>query len=350
MRAMTNGDCDMRTRYLTLLLATCLLAGCATLEIPKSLPFAKKDPWKGKHGDPVRVVVVWSDAVYNEAGKPPIRGFGGRLYFYDKNNKTVPVEGQLVVYGYDDSCEGAPAKQPDRKFAFTAEQFSKHFTPSELGASYSIWVPWEPAGGFKKTVSLLPVFTSSSGNAVTGQQTVNSLPGKTPDQAELQARRRITTATRETPVVQPASYQQPAPARSGAENAGDLSAPESPQRRLRSTTIPLSMTLQRMLESGGPQPIVATQNAGAVPLAGGATQGACPATPGDRVAGSSDSGGQPAGYQMPGSSDRPAGIPGASDPATGEPRSGVMVTAPAELRPARFERPRRRVQAAASGQ
>ena len=98
----------MRLRPVLLWLASFLLAGCATLEMPKALPFAKKDPWKGKHGDPVKMVAVWSDAIYNEAGKPPIRGFGGRLYFYDKNEKTVPVEGQLIVYGFDDSCDGAP--------------------------------------------------------------------------------------------------------------------------------------------------------------------------------------------------------------------------------------------------
>ncbi|MCY2988535.1 MAG: hypothetical protein NTY19_11810 [Planctomycetota bacterium] len=337
----------MRIRLATLLLASLLLAGCATLEIPKSLPFAKKDPWKGQHGEPVRVVVVWSDAVYNEAGKPPIRGFGGRLYFYDKNNKTVPVEGQLVVYGYDDSCEGAPARKPDRKFAFTAEQFSKHFTPSELGASYSIWIPWEPAGGFKKTVSLLPVFTSKSGNAVTGQQTVNSLPGKTPDQAELQARRRITTATPETSAVQPASYQQPAPAREGAENAGDLSPPETPRRRLRSTTIPLSMALQRMLDNAGPQTIVATQDAGS--SVGGPTVAAGPAVARNPVAGSCVASGPPAGYPTPNPSNRPSGLPAALDSAAGTPAPSVMATAPAELRPARFERPRYLVPAAASG-
>ena len=52
---------------------------------------------------------MWSDAVYTQPGLPPTRGFGGRLYFYDAHDQPVKVEGQLVVYAYDDSPEGTPS-------------------------------------------------------------------------------------------------------------------------------------------------------------------------------------------------------------------------------------------------
>ena len=242
----------MRTRCLLLLVASYCLAGCATLGVPKSLSFLKKDPLKAKPEIPAQVIAVWSDAVYTEAGRPAVRGFGGRLYFHNASGKAVPVQGQLVIYGYDDSVDGNPARPPDRKFVFTAEQLATHLTAGELGVSYTLWVPWEPVGGYRKTVTLLPVFTAANGPAITGQQTVNLLPGKTPEVSEQQARRN-STGLRESAVVQPASYQTSAPSRGAGENAGDLSAPEGPARRLRTTAIPLPVSMQRMIEKAGPQ-------------------------------------------------------------------------------------------------
>ena len=122
--------------------------------------------------------------MYTQPGQPPTRGFGGRLYFYNAKDKTVPVEGQLVVYAYDDSADGTPAKSPSRKFGFTPEQFTQHYSPTELGASDSVWIPWDELGGVRKSITLLPVFTSSSGQVVMGEQSINVLPGKAPENPE----------------------------------------------------------------------------------------------------------------------------------------------------------------------
>ena len=44
----------MRTKPLLLLLASCFLVGCASMQLPKSLPFGKKDPSAfRRQGDPV---------------------------------------------------------------------------------------------------------------------------------------------------------------------------------------------------------------------------------------------------------------------------------------------------------
>ena len=120
--------------------------------------------------------MVWSPAVLNSPGKKPTRGFGGRVYFYDGQNRAVPVEGQLVVYGYNDS-RPQEGKSPDRTFAFTPEQFAAHFSPSDLGASYSVWVPWDEVGSEQVEVSLVPIFTATSGQIVVGQSSKSLLPG-----------------------------------------------------------------------------------------------------------------------------------------------------------------------------
>jgi len=72
--------------------------------------------------------------MFNEAGKSAVRGFGGRIYFYDSKNKAIAVEGQLVVYAYDNMKAGGESKVPDRKFCFTPEQFTNHYAPTEMGA------------------------------------------------------------------------------------------------------------------------------------------------------------------------------------------------------------------------
>ena len=170
-------------------LALILLAGCQTTDFgglknvsDKLAITSKDDKLKDSAFEtPARLIAIWSDAMYSQPGQAPTRGFGGRLYFYNAKDKTVPVEGQLVVYAYDDSADGTPAKSPSRKFGFTPDQFTQHYSPTDLGASYSVWVPWDELGGVRKSITLLPVFTSSSGQVVIGEQSINVLPGKVPE-------------------------------------------------------------------------------------------------------------------------------------------------------------------------
>ena len=85
-----------------------------------------------------------------ETGRTPTRGFGGRVLFYDEKSRPVPVEGSLMVHGFDDSSEDP--EEGVNRFAFTSEQFTRHFSQSDLGASYSIWIPWDAIGGDQKRV------------------------------------------------------------------------------------------------------------------------------------------------------------------------------------------------------
>src|SRR5437762_754820 len=117
---------------------------------------------ESKYPTPVKMAAIWSPAVFSQTGQLSVRGLGGRLYFYDAKNRPVPVEGQLVVYAYDDSQPENTSKPPTRKFAFTPEQFTQHYSPTELGASYSVWIPWDPVGQPQVDVSLAPIFTASS--------------------------------------------------------------------------------------------------------------------------------------------------------------------------------------------
>ena len=246
----------MITRIVPIAIAVFLVAGCANPELVKLDKLADKLPLGGdqeRAGEsaPSRLVAIWSDAVYTQPGKPAIRGFGGRLYFYDANNRPVAVHGRLVVYAYDDSNHNAPAKEPSRKFVFTADQFASHYTPSDLGPSYSLWIPWDPVGGVRKAISLLPVFTCTNGQVVMGHQSINILPGSTPENVSIERKGYLTPlSTPGDSGARPASYDQQhaqADTRHHWEQTHTFIPKNSSRKRLRTTTIDLPMSLTRRL-------------------------------------------------------------------------------------------------------
>jgi hypothetical protein len=171
------------------LVIVCLLAaasGCAQLadfSVQKYLPSLL-----GRTGEfrrPLRVVAFWTDTVRSAEGQPSMRGFGGRLMFYDSaRGKPVKVSGTLMIYAFDEARADADNPRPDRKYAFTAEQFEKHYSKCELGHSYSFWVPWDEVGGETKEVGLICRFTPVEGGAVVSEQVRQLLPGVNPPAAK----------------------------------------------------------------------------------------------------------------------------------------------------------------------
>src|SRR6187431_1536707 len=129
------------------------ISGCSSLDgnWKKHLPWsAEKRLKEAKAEGPATLVAIWTPDVLMQPGKPPTRGFGGRLYFYNNKSQAIPVEGQLVVFAYDDSESKHADSNPERKFAFTPEQFERHYSKSDLGPSYSVWIPWDAVGGDQK--------------------------------------------------------------------------------------------------------------------------------------------------------------------------------------------------------
>jgi hypothetical protein len=170
-----------RIHPLAIGLAVCLLVGALTGCASQKLNLGKAMPWSSPaptYETPEKVIAIWTDATYELPGKAPTRGFGGRVYFYNAKGDVVPVNGQLVVYAFDDSDPHAGTDQPTRKYAFTAEQLTRYYSNSELGASYNIWIPWDSVGGEERQIALFPVFIDDSGKMVRGSFANNRLPGK----------------------------------------------------------------------------------------------------------------------------------------------------------------------------
>jgi hypothetical protein len=144
---------------------------------------AAKKKKNAKDAPPESMVVIWKDAVLDKPGTTSVRGFGARIYFHDTKNDPVRVEGDLTIYGFDDSDKNdeKSSRTPSKKFVFTNEQLQSHFSESDLGPSYSVWIPWEPVGNYRKTVGLVPIFKTSDGKIINGGSSNNVLPGKTPE-------------------------------------------------------------------------------------------------------------------------------------------------------------------------
>ena len=173
------------------LTAALAMTGCAGVKNTMRLsskdsmwnPVAKLKAEKEKEAEPAEpmtMVATWKGSVLETAGTNS-RGFGGRIFFYDAANNAVEAEGELTVYGFDDTKKKAGDSGADKKFVFRASEFQTHKSENGLGVSYSVWVPWEKVGGYRKTISLIPIFKTTDGKILKGGQAVNVLHGRTPE-------------------------------------------------------------------------------------------------------------------------------------------------------------------------
>jgi hypothetical protein len=232
--------------------ATVALAGCASsFDLRKSIPWASSDE---KIHEPLKVSAFWSNEVENRADLDHgIRGFGGRLYFYGKDpDKAVKVKGSLVIYAFDETNRDPKNMVPDKKYVFPAQALEKLYSKSQMGHSYSVWLPWDAVGGPQHEITLVARFMSEKGAMASSEPSKQLLPG---DGAMPTASLAAAAGTA-TNFVQQASYQaamgQPAgvvPAQAVADLPSVKAASQSsyatagpaaqPEGSISTTTIPV---------------------------------------------------------------------------------------------------------------
>ena len=163
--------------------------GCTSMSgDTSSSSLMNKLPWVASDDDspepypnPVKMAATWTPDTLVQTGKTPTRGFGGRIFFYDEKSRPVPVDGTLVIHGFDDQAPNP--KDRVKRFEFTPEQFTRHFGQSDLGASYSVWVPWDAIGGDQRRVAMVASFQSKEGKTIQGLPATIMLPGRKPAQS-----------------------------------------------------------------------------------------------------------------------------------------------------------------------
>ena len=209
-----------------------LVLNCAALSSCKSFNLKKDIPWDTDTDVPAkqvtRMVTSWKDSTVYSARKYPERGFGGRIYFYNRNGDPVKAEGKLVVYAYDESQPREINQVPHRRYVFTSDQLQSHFSESSIGPSYSVWLPWDGVGGPPTKVNLVPTFLPAVGQVVVGQEVRQHLPGSDALASPSQQRRQRQ--------IRRASYED--------------GQSQRPLKQGWETTIPLPATSRSMLRRG----------------------------------------------------------------------------------------------------
>ena len=231
---------EFRLKPLVSILACLVLTtGCTSFDLGRSIP------WLTDSGDdptvPNKIVAVWKDTVLHHQDKPSTRGFGGRLMFYSHDmQKPVKVDGSLVVYAFDEEGRGPTDTRPDKKYVFSAKEFSKHYSESKIGHSYSVWLPWDEVGGPQKDISLIAHFTPAKGPRVVANQVTSLLPG-TKKQLDVSKVEESQMATFVPPSangsVTQVSYDEPAVS-GQVGSLEDSPAADKHRRRMDSFTVP----------------------------------------------------------------------------------------------------------------
>ena len=179
--------------------------GCqfAPKKMPSVWPWKKEDEPKPL---PDRILAVWSDSVLHQKGLPGVRGFGGRVYFYQKDNTDpIEVDGSLAVYVFDADDTSPATQQPLRKFVFTPDQFASHMSKTSIGPSYSVWLPWSEVGGPQMRLSLIARFEGRDGGSTVSDPTIKLLPGISKEDALAKSKAKTSTSKSDS-AVQQASY------------------------------------------------------------------------------------------------------------------------------------------------
>jgi hypothetical protein len=184
-----TGGSTSRLRLANWLLGLLLLFSVGCSPLMSSHQPGKWMWWKRRDEPrvPTKLTPMWTDTVLYQSGFAPVRGFGGRVMFFDgKSDTPVQVDGALTVYAFDGTSVDSTGSVPERKFVFPAEDLEKHFSESKLGPSYSFWLPWDEVGGYERQVTLITRFEPKSGGPTMSQPSRHYLPGlPAPERTEL---------------------------------------------------------------------------------------------------------------------------------------------------------------------
>ena len=207
-------------------------AALNTVSIPNPMKWGTKED-QVRAGTPERMVATWVDTVLQRPGEPAQRGFGGRLYFYDKQAEPIIVEGRLVVYAFDESDRDPTDHEPTRRYIFPPEQIVLHQSESDIGQSYSFWLPWDEVGGISTEVTLISRFEPVGGTGmIVSESARQRLPGRmiSPSSETLYAEKATKSG------VQRASFSEAEP--KGKETE-PVEVEKVVRKRLSTTTIDL---------------------------------------------------------------------------------------------------------------
>lgn len=160
-----------------LLAATLFSAGCASA--PK-VPFVKQAPKANRQNPVVQIVGMWDVAEGRDPDGKRCRGFAGQILFLG-NRKGTPVEvdGEVMIYVFDDV--GTPEEQakPIHQFRFDNRAWNQHLKSGSMGPSYHCFIPYTRPGNHEANCTIRMKLTPSDNTpVVTSESAHMALRGK----------------------------------------------------------------------------------------------------------------------------------------------------------------------------
>ncbi len=206
-------------------------------------------------GPPSQIVAIWEPAVEHTAGETkPIRGFGGRVFFYENGGKKpVKINGNVVVYAFDEDERQPDDNAPSRSYVFVASDVKKLYAKSKLGHSYNFWVPWDKEGmnGDVKKISLIVRYVPEKGPSAVSSQAMVYLPGKS-GQSELLAKTEWDARSKREATARELALRNRGPA---PLNEMVIESNDDFALAMQTTTISLPETIARNMQKLPPQAI-----------------------------------------------------------------------------------------------
>jgi hypothetical protein len=174
-----------------------LLTGCMSAPKMPNVDFSTLTP----PGPITSVIAAWEPAV--SSGENSMRGFGGRVYFHDRDLRPAKVKGRVIVYVFDEDGRLPGDEKPNEGIVFDEKILNSKeiYKKSKLGHSYNLWIPLDSAGpeGKAKKVSLIVRYEPDKGAPVVSSQATVFLPGR--HEAAMMAQN-WQTRTNEGPIQQ----------------------------------------------------------------------------------------------------------------------------------------------------
>lgn len=248
-----------------LLFALAIPIGCqfAPKKVPSNWGWSEEE----KPVVPDRILAIWTDTVLRQPNQPGVRGFGGRVFFYEKEqNDPIEVDGKLVVFVFDADDQDPENQKPLRKYVIEADDFAKHMSKTSIGPAYSVWLPWGDVKGPTMKLSIIARYEGRKGGTTLSDPTIKLLPGvegksrkssASPSDANgPESTGAAQSATMLSSGVQRAGYVEPSkPDRKGTQGAAGnqgLIEPQKMQQPDRQTqTIELPPSFQRHFNQPG---------------------------------------------------------------------------------------------------
>ena len=161
---------------LTICLALIAFTGCMSpIKLPQ-VDFSKMKP----PGPVTSVAAAWEYAISH--GENPQRGFGGRVYFHDKDMRPVKIKGTVIVYYFIEDGRSPGDVKPNEGIVFDEKTLNSRgvYQRTNLGHSYNLWVPVDEAGPERpaKRVSLIVRYIPNNGTPQMSAMSTVHLPGR----------------------------------------------------------------------------------------------------------------------------------------------------------------------------